>query len=156
VIVSQAALYRENAHKIRRLVAGVTGSSRDEALSLAQEYEARAQELDKGAAAQVHGDRPVEVQPVGNRPDGGRGTGSHAASAGNGLAERIAALIGQRGAEVEAIRARELDHEIKLAAAKVERALLEARIAGIIEASAQLSFPPGQGADTRSGDGLSK
>ena len=45
--MSRAALYRENAHKIRRLVAGVTGSSREEALGLAQEYEARARELDK-------------------------------------------------------------------------------------------------------------
>lgn len=154
--MSQAALYRENAHKIRRLVAGVTGSSRDEALNLAQEYETRAQELDKGAAIPIPGSLPNGVQPIGNRPNSAHGTGSQATGAGNGLAERIAALIGQRGAEVEAIRARELDHETKLAAAKVERALLEARIAGIIEASAQLAFPPGQGADARSGDGLSK
>jgi hypothetical protein len=93
------------------LVAGVTGSSRDEALNLAQEYEARAQEIDKASSGASSG----------------------------GLAERMAALIGRRGAEVEAIRARELDHEIKLAAARVERALLEARIAGIIEASGQLT-----------------
>lgn len=154
--MSQAALYRENAHKIRRLVAGVTGSSRDEALNLAQEYEARAQELDKGAAAPIPGGVANGVQPIGSRPNGGNGAGSQAISSLNGLAERIAALIGQRGAEVEAIRARELDHETKLAAAKVERALLEARIAGIIEASAQLAFPPGQGGDARSGDSLSK
>ncbi len=121
--MSQAALYRENAHKIRRLVAGVSGSSRDEALNLAQEYEARAQELDKEIA----------------------GTG------GGGLAERIAALIGQRGAEIEAIRARELDHEIQLAAARVERALLEARIAGIIEASGHIAGQ-GQGGDSNGAD----
>lgn len=156
MIVSQAALYRENAHKIRRLVAGVTGSSRDEALNLAQEYEARAQELDKGAAAPNLASQPNGVQAIGNRPNSGHGTGSHTTATGNGLAERIAALIGQRGAEVEAIRARELDHETKLAAAKIERALLEARIAGIIEASAQLAFPPGQGADLRTSDGLSR
>lgn len=124
--MSQAALYRENAHKIRRLVSGVTGSSRDEALNLAQEYEARAQELDK----------------VVGGPGGG------------GLADRIATLIGRRGAEIEAIRARELDHEMKLAAARVERALLEARIAGIIEASGQLSMPLAiNGFDAANSDG---
>ena len=122
--VSQAALYRENAHKIRRLVAGVSGSSLDEALNLAQEYEARAQELDR-------------IGP-------GVGTG--------GLAERVAGLIGQRGAEIEAIRARELDYEIKLAAARVYRALLEARIAGIIEASGLISLPGVRGVDQPVGD----
>jgi len=115
--VSQAALYRENAHKIRRLVAGVSGSSRDEALNLAQEYEARAQELDRI----------------------GPGVGT------DGLAERVAGLI-------EAIRARELDYEIKLAAARVDRALLEARIAGIIEASGLISLPGVRGVDQPVGD----
>lgn len=112
--MSQAALYRENAHKIRRLVAGVTGSSRDEALNLAQEYEARAQELEKVNTGTV----------------------------GGSTAERIAELIGQRGAEVEAIRARETEHQAQLAAARVERALLEARIAGIIEASSTFGLGP--------------
>lgn len=141
MIVTQAALYRENAHKIRRLVAGVTGSSREEALNLAQEYEARAQELDKSVAA-----KPVESHSASHAD------GNQPAGAANSLSERIATLIGQRGAEVEAIRQREVDHENKLAAARVERALLEARIAGIIEASAQLAFTPGPRADARNGD----
>ncbi|UAJ10277.1 hypothetical protein [Polymorphobacter megasporae] len=135
--MTQAALYRENAHKIRRLVAGVTGSSRDEALNLAQEYEARAQELDK-SVSEATGDGPTN--------------GNHAVGPKDSLAERIAALIGQRGAEVEAIRARELDHEIKLAAARVERALLEARIAGIIEASGALTLAASYGSEQRYGE----
>lgn len=53
----------------------------------------------------------------------------------------MAALIVERGGEVAAIRARELDHEVKLAAARVEHALLEARIEGIIEASSLIGLP---------------
>ena len=53
----------------------------------------------------------------------------------------MAALIVERGGEVAAIRARELDHEVKRAAARVERALLEARIEGIIEASSLIGLP---------------
>lgn len=111
--MSEAAVYRENALKIRRLTAGVTGEAAKAALLLAAEYEARAKDLDDGPAIA----RYLTV------------------------AERVSALVNARSAEIVAVTDRERELEAQLAAARTERKLLEARIAGILEATGLLDIP---------------
>ena len=116
--MSEAAAYRENALKIRRLTAGVSGEAAKAALLLASEYEARAKDLDE---------RPAESP--------------HPA-----IAERVSALVNARSAEIAEIDRRERELIAELATARTERSHLEARIAGILEAASLLDIAADRGA----------
>lgn len=111
--MGDAAAYRENALKIRRLTAGVSGEAAKAALLLASEYEARAKDLD---------DRPAARNPA--------------------IAERVGALISSRSAEIAALDTRERELMAQLATMRSERSHLEARIAGILEAASLFDAPP--------------
>jgi len=111
--MTEAAAYRENAAKIRRLTAGVTGEAATAALLLAAEYESRAADLEAMPKADTY----------------------------LNLAERVGALLNERCAQVFEVRKVERDLDNRLEQAKTERALLEARIAGILEASSLLDVP---------------
>lgn len=111
--MTEAAVYRENALKIRRLTAGVTGDAATAALLLAAEYEARADDLDDGPAVQTY----------------------------LTVAERVGALLNERCQQVAEFQDRERDLDTRLRQTRTDRALLEARIAGILEASSLLDVP---------------
>ncbi len=111
--LNDAAAYREHAAKIRRLVAGVRGHAATAALLLADEYEARAIQLEgKPAAA------------------------SYLASA-----DRIGELIAEHRSNIAAIAAREADLTAELAQARQRRALAEARVEGILHAACLFDMP---------------
>lgn len=111
--MTEAAVYRENALKVRRLTIGVTGEAAKAALLLAAEYEARARDLD---------DIPASERYL-------------------TAAERLGALITAHGVEIAEISKRERALELRIAEARGERALLEARVAGIVEAVRLIDVP---------------
>lgn len=111
--MTEAAVYRENALKIRRLTAGVSGDAATAALLLAAEYEARADDLDDGPAIASY----------------------------MTVAEKVGALLNERCAQVAEFQEKERDLDQRLRQARSDRALLEARIAGILEASSLIDVP---------------
>jgi hypothetical protein len=111
--VTDATDYKEHAAKIRRLVAGVRGHAATAALLLADEYEARASELE----------------------------GKPAASAYLGNADRIGELVAGERAAIETLIVRETELTSQLARARQERRVAEARIDAILTTARLLDMP---------------
>lgn len=111
--MSDASDYRQHAAKIRRLVAGVRGHAATAALLLADEYEAR--------AAQLEG-RPVAAAYVGN-------------------IEKIGELIATEREAIDALVIREAELVSQLAKTRQHRALAEARIDAILTTARMLDMP---------------
>lgn len=112
-LVSDASDYRQHAAKIRHLVAGVRGHAATAALLLAEEYEAR--------AAQLEG-RPVAAAYVGN-------------------IERIGELVAAERDAIDALTVREADLVSQLDKARRQRQLAEARIEAILKTARILDMP---------------
>ncbi len=121
--MNDAAAYREHAAKIRRLVAGVRGHAATAALLLADEYEARAIQLEG---------KPAAASYLAN-------------------VDRIGELIAEQRASIAAMVVREADLTAELAAARQQRALAEARVDGILKAARLFDMPdlPRAGAPAR-------
>ncbi len=113
VKVSDASDYRNHAAKIRRLVAGVRGHAATAALLLADEYDARADQLE----------------------------GRPAASTYIGSAERIGELVTVERQAVQTLIAREVELEAQLAATRQRRQVAEARIEAILETARLVDMP---------------
>lgn len=105
--------YRQHAAKIRHLVAGVRGPAATAALLLADEYEAR--------AAQLEG-RPV-------------------ASAYVGTIDRIGELVAVERRAIEALAVREADLVHQLERTRHERVVADARIDAILSTARLLDMP---------------
>ena len=124
--MNDAAAYREHAAKIRRLISGVRGHAATAALLLADEYEARAIQLE----------------------------GKPAASSYLASADRIGELIAAQRAEIAGLMVRESELAADLALARQHRALAEARVDGILSAARLFDMPdlPRSGNPTRFAD----
>ena len=112
-LVTDADDYREHAAKIRRLVAGVRGHAATAALLLADEYEARAVQLEG---------KPAAASYLGN-------------------ADRVGELIARERAGVDALTVLENDLANQLNRTRQQRAVAEARIDAILATARLLDMP---------------
>lgn len=105
--------YRQHAEKIRRLVASVRGHAATAALLLAEEYEARADQLEG---------RPMAAAYVGN-------------------VDRIGELVATERDTIERLHVRESDLLMQLDRVRQDRLIAEARIESILKTARMLDMP---------------
>ena len=105
--------YRQHAEKIRRLVASVRGHAATAALLLAEEYEARADQLEG---------RPLANAYVGN-------------------IDRIGELVATERDAIERLQVRESDLLMQLDKVRHDRVIAEARIESILKTARMLDMP---------------
>lgn len=105
--------YRQHAEKIRRLVASVRGHAATAALLLAEEYEARADQLEG---------RPMAAAYVGN-------------------VDRIGELVATERETIDRLQVREADLLMQIDKVRHDRVIAEARIESILKTARMLDMP---------------